>query len=44
MGNPHVTIDVAALLTKEVNYKGSFRYGVSGIYIWSQFHTLRFHP
>ncbi|KAG6911206.1 hypothetical protein DXG01_003073 [Tephrocybe rancida] len=27
MGNPNVTIDVGQLTTKELNYKGSFRYG-----------------
>ncbi len=29
MGAPDVTINVGMLMTKEVNYKGSFRYGVS---------------
>ena len=29
MGKPDVTIDIGALMTKEVIYKGSFRYGVS---------------
>jgi D-xylulose reductase len=29
MGNPNVTIDIGVLLTKELVYKGSFRYGVS---------------
>lgn len=28
MGNPEVTINVGVLITKELNYKGSFRYGV----------------
>ncbi|TFK29381.1 xylitol dehydrogenase [Coprinopsis marcescibilis] len=27
MGNPNVTIDIGVLITKEVVYKGSFRYG-----------------
>ncbi|GLB33922.1 putative alcohol dehydrogenase GroES-like domain [Lyophyllum shimeji] len=27
MGNPNVTIDIGQLTTKELNYKGSFRYG-----------------
>jgi len=27
MGNPNVTIDIGPLMTKEVQYKGSFRYG-----------------
>ncbi|KAG6880392.1 hypothetical protein C0992_007803 [Termitomyces sp. T32_za158] len=27
MGNPNVTIDIGQLMTKELNYKGSFRYG-----------------
>ncbi|KAF7332001.1 Xylitol dehydrogenase [Mycena kentingensis (nom. inval.)] len=27
MGNPHVTIDLGMLTVKELNYKGSFRYG-----------------
>ncbi|PPQ77661.1 hypothetical protein CVT25_011096 [Psilocybe cyanescens] len=27
MGNPHVTLDLGQLMTKELNYKGSFRYG-----------------
>ncbi|KAF8238790.1 xylitol dehydrogenase [Tricholoma matsutake] len=27
MGHPHVTINVSLLITKELNYKGSFRYG-----------------
>ncbi|EAU84880.1 xylitol dehydrogenase [Coprinopsis cinerea okayama7 len=27
MGNPNVTIDIGVLITKELNYKGSFRYG-----------------
>ena len=29
MGKPDVTIDLGMLITKEVTYKGSFRYGVS---------------
>lgn len=28
MGNPDVTINLGQLMTKELNYKGSFRYGV----------------
>lgn len=32
MGNPHVTIDLGQLMTKELNYKGSFRYGVCNTY------------
>lgn len=28
MGNPNVTIDIGAVITKELVYKGSFRYGV----------------
>jgi len=28
MGNPNVTLNLGLLLTKELNYKGSFRYGV----------------
>jgi hypothetical protein len=31
MGNPEVTIDIAAVLPKELIIKGSFRYGVSGL-------------
>lgn len=31
MGAPDVTINVGMLMTKELNYKGSFRYGVSNI-------------
>jgi D-xylulose reductase len=27
MGNPNVTIDIGQLMTKELQYKGSFRYG-----------------
>ncbi|KAG6869293.1 hypothetical protein C0993_000046 [Termitomyces sp. T159_Od127] len=27
MGNPNVTVDIGQLMTKELNYKGSFRYG-----------------
>jgi len=27
MGNPNVTINIGMLVTKELNYKGSFRYG-----------------
>ncbi|KAF9057669.1 xylitol dehydrogenase [Panaeolus papilionaceus] len=27
MGNPNVTVDLGQLMTKELNYKGSFRYG-----------------
>jgi len=27
MGHPNVTIDIGAVITKELNYKGSFRYG-----------------
>jgi len=29
MGNPHVAINLGMLMNKELNYKGSFRYGVS---------------
>ena len=29
MGKPDVTLDLGMLITKEVTYKGSFRYGVS---------------
>lgn len=29
MGKTDVTIDLGMLMTKEVTYKGSFRYGVS---------------
>jgi D-xylulose reductase len=29
MGNPNVTIDVSLLISKQLTYKGSFRYGVS---------------
>jgi len=28
MGNPNVTLNLGLLMTKELNYKGSFRYGV----------------
>lgn len=28
MGNPNVAINLGMLITKELNYKGSFRYGV----------------
>jgi hypothetical protein len=28
MGNPNVTLNIGLLTTKEVVYKGSFRYGV----------------
>jgi len=28
MGNPNVTLNLGLLIAKEVNYKGSFRYGV----------------
>lgn len=28
MGNPDVTINLGMLMTKELVYKGSFRYGV----------------
>ena len=28
MGNPNVTLNVGLLISKEINYKGSFRYGV----------------
>lgn len=28
MGASNVVIDLAALISKELNYKGSFRYGV----------------
>jgi hypothetical protein len=28
MGTSDVTLDVSQLITKEVTYKGSFRYGV----------------
>ncbi|KAF8165241.1 xylitol dehydrogenase [Crassisporium funariophilum] len=27
MGNPNVTLNISLLMTKELNYKGSFRYG-----------------
>lgn len=29
MGNPNVQIDVSLLISKQLTYKGSFRYGVS---------------
>lgn len=29
MGNPDVTINLGMLMVKELNYKGSFRYGVN---------------
>ena len=36
MGNPNVTLNIGLIILKELNYKGSFRYGVgdrdSGIY------------
>lgn len=31
MGAPEVVIPITTLLCKEVNFKGSFRYGVSSI-------------
>jgi hypothetical protein len=34
MGKPDVTIDLGMLMTKEVTYKGSFRYGVSHHASW----------
>lgn len=28
MGNPNVNLNIGLLMVKELNYKGSFRYGV----------------
>ena len=33
MGKPNVTLDVALLVTKEITYRGSFRYGVRRGYL-----------
>ena len=33
MGKPNVTLDVVLLITKEITYRGSFRYGVCGGYL-----------
>lgn len=34
MGAPNVTIDVGLLMVKELNYKGSFRYGVCSLHLF----------
>jgi len=34
MGNPNVVVNVGLLIQKEINYKGSFRYGVSLYPLW----------
>ncbi|KAG5220224.1 D-xylulose reductase [Salix suchowensis] len=40
MGNPDVTINLSMLMTKELVYKGSFRYGVSDCNINRRFQVL----
>jgi len=35
MGNPNVTLNLGLLMTKELNYKGSFRYGVCAFFYLS---------
>jgi hypothetical protein len=47
MGNPNVTLNLGLLMTKELNYKGSFRYGVCLPllpYLFIEFLILDFSP
>lgn len=47
MGNPNVTLNLGLLMTKELNYKGSFRYGVCLaflLYLFIEFLILDFSP